>query len=99
MTGSYTTTFVFITLYYVVLSLSYDIMGGMTGYLNFAHCTFFGIGAYAFGIFYQHKVPLPLCFILPAGLVLVYALAISYPLFRIKGVYFALASIGLVEID
>jgi branched-chain amino acid transport system permease protein len=96
--GGYLTTLLFITLMYCVLSLSYDIMGGMTGYLNFAHCTFFGIAAYTFGILYQSKFPLILCFTLPAIIVLAYAVVISYPLFRIKGVYFGLATIGLVKL-
>lgn len=96
--GAYLTVFLFITFMYVTLSLSYDIMGGMTGYLNFAHCTFFGIGAYTFGILYLHKYPLFICFALPVPVVAVYAAFISFPLFRIRGVYFALATVGLVRL-
>lgn len=96
--GAYMTVFFFITLMYITLSLSYDIMGGMTGYLNFGHCTFFGIGAYAFGIFYLRKFALLLCFTMPVLIVIGYAAFISFPLFRIKGVYFALATIGLVRL-
>jgi branched-chain amino acid transport system permease protein len=96
--GSYLATLVFITLMYIVLSLSYDIMGGITGYLNFAHCTFFGVSAYTFGILYLRKFPLVFCFVLPVLVVLAYAAFISFPLFRIRGVYFGLASIGLVKL-
>jgi branched-chain amino acid transport system permease protein len=73
-------------------------MGGMTGYLNFAHCTFFGVGAYTFGILFLRKFPLPICFALPVLVVVSYAALISFPLFRIRGVYFALATIGLVRL-
>lgn len=96
--GSYLTTVLFITLMYISLSLSYDIMGGITGYLNFAHCTFFGIGAYTFGILYLRKFNLLLCFTLPVVLVAAYAAIISFPMFRIRGVYFGLATIGLVKL-
>ncbi len=96
--GTYLTTFMFILLMYIVLSLSYDIMGGMTGYLNFGHCTFFGVGAYLFGILFVRGFPLPLCFGIPVVAVLIYAVAVSYPLFRIRGVYFALATLGLVQL-
>ena len=34
----------------LVLALSFDIVGGYTGYINLGHAAFFGIGAYAFGI-------------------------------------------------
>lgn len=95
---TYMTTFVLIMLMYTVLALSYDILGGMMGYLNFAHCTFFGVGAYIFGILHVRGCPLPVCFVLPVVAVLVYAAAVSYPLFRIRGVYFALASLGLVKL-
>lgn len=96
--SAYITTILFITLMAIVLALSYDIMGGITGYLNLAHCTFFGIGAYAFGILFLQKLPLAICFVLPILIVVAYAAGISFPLFRIKGVYFALATIGLVRL-
>ncbi len=96
--GTYATSFLVVMLMYMVLSLSYDIMGGMTGYLNFAHCTFFGVGAYFFGILYVRGYPLSLCFAIPVIVVLVYAAVVSYPLFRIRGVYFALATLGLVKL-
>ncbi len=96
--GTYLTTLFFITFMFISLSLSYDIMGGITGYLNFGHCTFFGIGAYTFGILYLSEFNLLLCFIAPVLVVMVYAALISIPLFRIRGVYFCLASIGLVKL-
>lgn len=96
--GTYITSLVFITLMYIVLSLSYDIMGGMAGYLNFGHCTFFGVSAYAFALLFNAKVPLLLCFLIPVIITCIYAAVISYPLFRIRGVYFGLATLGLVKL-
>ena len=40
-------TFLFLN---IVLAQSYDIVGGQMGYINLGHITFFGVGAYAFGI-------------------------------------------------
>jgi branched-chain amino acid transport system permease protein len=96
--GSYGMILMFIILMYVTLAMSYDIMGGHTGYLNFGHCTFFGIGAYAFGILYLHKVPVILAFALPPLIVAAFAACVSYPLFRIRGVYFSLTTVGLTKL-
>src|SRR6266566_2209149 len=41
----------------LVLALSFDIVGGYTGYINLGHAAFFGIGAYAFGICVRAGVP------------------------------------------
>ena len=37
-------------LIYIILSTSYNLILGCTGYLSFAHAAFFGIGAYASAI-------------------------------------------------
>ena len=43
----------------LVLALSFDIVGGYTGYINLGHAAFFGIGAYAFGICVRAGVSVP----------------------------------------
>ncbi|MFQ6111911.1 MAG: branched-chain amino acid ABC transporter substrate-binding protein, partial [Nitrospinota bacterium] len=42
--------------FFLLLTLagSYDIVGGHMGYINLGHSTFFGLGAYAFGITFFH---------------------------------------------
>ena len=49
----YLNTFLIILFLYVLLAQSYDLLGGYTGYINMGHITFFGIGAYTFGILWN----------------------------------------------
>ena len=80
----------------IVLAQSYDIVGGHLGYMNLGHTSFFGLGAYVFSIFIIRKYP-PLVAILAAvvaGILL--ALLMSYPFFRLRGAYFALATFGVI---
>lgn len=85
--------FLFISM---ALAQSYDLVGGYMGYLNLGHAGFFGIGAYTFGILVAREWPVALAF--PAAVLVPAAFAggISYPFFRLRGAYFALATFGLV---
>ena len=82
----------------IVLAQSYDLMGGYLGYINLGHIVFFGLGAYAMGILYNLGLApvsaLPLAGAITAG----FALLISYPIFRLRGPYFALGTFGLVKL-
>lgn len=89
----------FLFMIYVVLALSYDILGGFAGYMNLGHVVFFGIGAYVAAILFK-KLVLPLAVgILAAPIVVAaFALLFSFPLFRLKGFYFAVAGLAFVEL-
>lgn len=88
-------TFLFLN---IVLAQSYDIVGGQMGYINLGHITFFGVGAYAFGILFNQGVGLLGSLVLAAGLVVAFAALISYPFFRLRGAYFSLAAFGLLKL-
>jgi branched-chain amino acid transport system permease protein len=83
---------------YVVLALSWNIISGFTGYTSFGHVAFYGIGAYACAILVaDYSWPwLPTLFVgaLAAGAI---AVAIGYPVLRLKGPYFAIAMLGAAE--
>jgi branched-chain amino acid transport system permease protein len=81
-----------------ILAQSYDWVGGHLGYLNLGHASFFGIGAYAFGILLKAGQPLGVAFVAAALLPGAFGLAMSYPFFRLRGAYFALATFGLVAL-
>jgi len=94
---------------YAVLAMSYDIMGGQMGYMNLGHAIFYGIGAYFFAILLRYANNLVSDFLITLGLIVVSFLAtgvlvgiigffLSYPLFRLKGFYFAVASLGLINL-
>ena len=94
----YLRSFLLFTMMYVVLALSWNIISGFTGYTSFGHVAFYGIGAYACAIlvadYRWHWLAS-----LGAGAVVsaVVAVAIGYPVLRLKGPYFAIAMLGAAE--
>jgi branched-chain amino acid transport system permease protein len=94
----YLRSFLMFTMMYVVLALSWNIISGFTGYTSFGHVAFYGIGAYTCAILVAdhgwHWIPT----LLAAGVVAaVVALAIGYPVLRLRGPYFAIAMLGTAE--
>jgi len=94
----YQRSFVLFTMMYVVLALSWNIISGFTGYTSFGHVAFYGIGAYACAILVT-DYGWPWLLTLGAGAVVaaVVAVAIGYPVLRLKGPYFAIAMLGAAE--
>jgi branched-chain amino acid transport system permease protein len=95
---SYGVVWIFLLAVYFTLALSYDIVGGYMGYMNLGHSTFFGLGAYTTAILLNQGLHLFVA--LGASLLLsaVFAAMVSYPLFRLRGAYFALATFGLISL-
>jgi branched-chain amino acid transport system permease protein len=88
----------FLVLLYVVLCSSLNLLMGYTGYVNFAHIVFFGLGGYA-GFYLMavqgwHLIPAMLG---AALLVSLLAAALGVAVLRLRGSYFALATIGVIE--
>ncbi len=81
---------------WVGLAITWDVMAGYTGYLNFGHGAFFGIGAYVTAILMMRS-GWPFATTLPvAGLVAgAAALIAGLPTLRLKGAYFAIATWAL----
>ena len=94
--GGYARILLFTILLYVTLAVSYDVVGGLLGYLYLGHGLFFGLGAYSTALALKHGQPLPLALLLGASLVFPVAAFLSLPLFRLHGAVFALATLGLL---
>lgn len=78
---------------YIVLTQSWNILGGYGGYLNFGMVTFFGIGAYASAILFHYYGLSPLLTAPVAGLAAALSgLLIGIPTLRLRGAYFALVT-------
>ena len=95
---SYGVVWIFLLAVYFTLALSYDIVGGYMGYMNLGHSTFFGLGAYTTAILLNHGFNLLTSFLGALLLAALFAALISYPLFRLRGAYFALATFGLISL-
>jgi branched-chain amino acid transport system permease protein len=81
-----------------VLAESWNIVGGFTGYASFGNVAFFGIGAYATGVLLT-VAEAPFALALPAGglLAMAFAALIGAPILKLKGHYFAIATLGVAE--
>lgn len=80
----------------VILALSYDFMGGFMGYVNLGHIVYFGLGTFAFGILFNLGINTILAAAMALVIVVAFAAGISFPMYRLKGFYFAVAMLGLV---
>ncbi len=83
---------------YCILALSWNVIGGFAGYPSFATAAFFGLGAYSAGVLMGYGVPLWLA--IPSAAAISFALAglLGAVLLRLRGHYFAIASLALVEV-
>ena len=97
-TSGYTVRIVINACRNLVLALSFDIIGGYTGYINLGHAAFFGMGAYAFGICVNAGVPVLVAGAVAVGCTALLAGLMSYPFFRLRGPYYALATFGLLKL-
>ncbi|MEM1994343.1 MAG: branched-chain amino acid ABC transporter permease [Nitrososphaerales archaeon] len=93
----YILSFSFLLLIYLTLAESYDVLSGYSGYMNLGHVCFFAIGGYTLAVIVTKfsSFPLALAFLLSPLSATIFALFISYPLFRLRGAYFAIASLAL----
>jgi len=82
---------------FAVLALSWDIVGGQTGYPSFGNMAFFGIGAYTTAILTKDvAVAFPVAFVVAGLLSLAFAAAIGVVVLRLRGGYFAIATLGVL---
>lgn len=79
-----------------VIGMSWNLLGGYCGQVSFGHAAFFGVGAYTAGILYN-KLQLSAWWGLPASIVFVtvFALVIGYICLRLRGPFFALATLAM----
>jgi branched-chain amino acid transport system permease protein len=88
----------FTVLMYVGLASSLNILMGYVGYVNFGHIVFFGLGGYfGFYLLSEWGCPLYLAALGGGALSGVIALIIGLAVLRLRGAYFALATIGVNE--
>jgi len=82
----------------VILASSLNIIMGYTGYVSFGHIVFFGLGGYlAFYIMQTYQVHFTLAALIGGVGASVFALLLGVPILRLRGAYFALATIGVNE--
>lgn len=93
----YTIVLITSILMYVVLTVSWVIFSGPTGYISLAPAAFFGVGIYTSAILGK---TLPLLVVIAVGGFASFCLAllIGALTLRLRGIYFAIFTFGLVEL-
>jgi branched-chain amino acid transport system permease protein len=87
----------FATFIWLTASVAWNLLGGFGGQVSFGFAVFYGLGAYAAALAINGGVPPLLAFLLAALIALLASLLIGLPTFRLKGPYFAIATIGVSE--
>lgn len=81
---------------YIPFALSLNLIVGHSGVLSITHAAFYGLGAYATAILTKfYGIPFLSSMIIGAIISAVIAAFVAYSLKKVKGDYYALASIGL----
>jgi branched-chain amino acid transport system permease protein len=87
----------FVTFVWVTVRIAWNILGGFGGQVSFGFAVFYGLGAYAAALAVNSGLPTVLALLLAAGVAVLASLAIGFPTFRLRGPYFAIATIGVSE--
>jgi len=80
---------------YVVLSVSWAMFSGSTGYMSLAPAAFFGIGIYTMALV-QDYLPFYIVIFVGAFVSFAVALLVGLVTLRLKGIYFTIFTFGLV---
>ncbi|MBN1865925.1 branched-chain amino acid ABC transporter permease [Candidatus Sumerlaeota bacterium] len=93
---------------FVILAVGYNVINGFTGMFSLGHAAFFGIGAYAGGVYLTHFDPALYtapywchfvvgCFVamIVAG---IFGFLVGVPCLRLRGDYLAIATLAFAEI-
>jgi branched-chain amino acid transport system permease protein len=86
------------------LALAWTILGGFAGYWSFGHTAFIGLGAFTAALTIGAGTGLPPLVEFAAGLLIgtlacgVAAALIAYPVLRLRGIYFAIAMLGVSQV-
>ena len=88
-----------IILMYIILTVSWAMFSGSTGYMSLAAAAFFGVGVYTSALLFSEKwalLPLPAVIVIAGIASFVLALLVGFVTLRLKGIYFAIFTFGLV---
>lgn len=83
---------------YAVMAASWNVIGGLSGYPSFATGAFFGLGAYAGGVLLAKGGGLVAALLLSGSLAFAGAMLLGAVLLRLRGHYFAVASLAVAEV-
>ncbi|KPQ06788.1 MAG: branched-chain amino acid transport system permease protein [Rhodobacteraceae bacterium HLUCCA12] len=103
--GPFFTRVIQLFFFSAALAVAWNILGGFSGYWSFGHAAFIGMGAFSAAHLVAQLGPFgsgPWSMVVPvlaAGLICgVFAAIIAYPILRLRGIYFAIAMLGVSQV-
>lgn len=95
--SSYGVIFTTNILMYVIVTLSWVIFSGPTGYISLATSAFFGIGVYTAAVL-SEDLPLPLMILIGGCISFCLAFLVGAITLRLRGMYFTMFTFALVQL-
>ena len=95
-TSDYHVSVLLDVLMWVALTESWIILSGYTGYISLGHAAFFGLGAYFMALTWP-KLPFLVGILCAGALSSLFALVLGLMVFRVRGPYFVILTLGLTE--
>ncbi len=97
--SSYMMHIFILVIIYSIIGMAWNLLGGYCGQVSFGHAAFFGVGAYTAGILYSKLGLSPWWgLLLSIFIVTTFSLVIGFVCLRLRGPYFALATIAMGEV-
>jgi branched-chain amino acid transport system permease protein len=91
------TRIVFTALVWITTSIAWNLLGGFAGQVSFGFAVFYGFGAYTAMMLMNAGFNPYLSFLGSAAVAVVASFLVGLPTFRLRGPYFAIATIGVTE--
>jgi len=97
--SSYLMHIFILVIIYSMIGMAWNLLGGYCGQVSFGHAAFFGVGAYTAGLLYS-KLGVSAWWGLPLSIFVVtaFSLVIGFICLRLRGPYFALATLAMGEV-
>ncbi|CAN5326629.1 branched-chain amino acid ABC transporter permease [soil metagenome] len=97
--ASYALNILAYTYLFAGLALAWNLIGGFGGQFSLGHGAFFGVGAYGVAGLYLNHGWSPIATLLPVALIAAVAgWLLSWPTFRLRGPFFAIATMAMNEV-
>lgn len=95
--GSSTMNILILLFVYIILSQSWNLLGGYTGQINLGFAAFFGCGVLITHLLWKSGVPIYLAIVVGGLSAALLAGVIGLPTLHLRGAYFAIGTIALAE--
>ena len=85
------------TAVWIITSIAWNLVGGLTGQVSFGFAVFYGLGAYATALMINAGRSPYFAFLGGMAIAVLASFVVGLPTFRLRGPYFAIATIGVGE--